>query len=463
MIQIIRYEGQKVNTLLARPEEDGRNVDAAVRGILDDVRARGDAALYDLTEKFDHVRLSSLKVSREEIDEAMSGLAPELLKTLTLSAENIKTYHKRQIRQGYIDASNKGVVLGQRVIPLRRVGLYVPGGTASLSSSVLMNAIPASLAGVKEMVMATPPGRDGKIAPTVLAAARIAGVDTIYKMGGAQAVAALAYGTESVPRVDKIVGPGNIFVATAKRMVYGKVDIDMIAGPSEILVLADGKSDPRFVAADLLSQAEHDRIASAWLVTDSMLLAEAVAAQVEEQLPLLPRYDIARASIDTQGRVIVVPEISIGVDVANLIAPEHLVLSVDDPFSLLPSIENAGSVFLGRYTPESLGDYMAGPNHTLPTGGTARFASPLSVDDFVKKSSFLYYDQAALRGIAPDVERFAQSEGLHAHARAATLRADALDRSASEALAVGNGLDRSAPEALTVGNGLDRSASEAMK
>ncbi len=430
MIQIIRYAGQKAEALLSRPGGDGRDVEGVVRGILDDVRARGDAALYELTEKFDGARLSALRVTREEIDEATARVSPEWLATVELAARNIRAFHARQIRQGFIDAGEMGVVTGQRVLPLRRVGLYIPGGTASLSSSVLMNAVPAALAGVREIVMATPPRADGSVAPEILAAARVAGVETVYKIGGAQAIAALAYGTASVPRVDKIVGPGNIYVATAKRMVYGLVDIDMIAGPSEILVLADGQSDPRFVAADLLSQAEHDKLASAWLVTDSLLLAEAVAVQIEEQLPFLPRRDIARASIIAQGRIIVVPDLTVGVAVSNAIAPEHLVLAVDDPFAMLPAIENAGSVFMGRFTPESLGDYIAGPNHTLPTGGTARFASPLSVDDFVKKSSFIYYDESALRRAAPDIARFAESEGLRAHARAATLRAE-------------NGLDRS--------------------
>lgn len=425
MIQIIRYTGQRADQLLSRPEEDGRDVDAAVRAILSDVRARGDEALYDLTEKFDRVRLSALKVSQQEIDAAVKSVPAEFMDTLKRATHNIAEYHRRQIRQSFVDAGKSGVIIGQRVLPLNRVGLYVPGGTAALSSSVLMNAIPASLAGVREMVMVTPPAKDGSVAPAILAAARVAGVQTIYKIGGAQAIAALAYGTQSVPRVDKIVGPGNIYVATAKRMVFGRVAIDMIAGPSEILVLADAKSNPRFVAADLLSQAEHDRLASAWLVTDDFAFAEAVASEIENQLPLLPRGDIARAAIDAQGRIIVVPEMSVGIDVANDIAPEHLVLSVDDPFAMLSRIENAGSVFMGRFTPESLGDYMAGPNHTLPTGGTARFASPLSVDDFVKKSSFLYYDEEALRRIAPDIERFAESEGLRAHARAAVLRAEA--------------------------------------
>ena len=352
-------------------------VEDAVADILADVKKNGDAAVLRYCEKFDGVKLAGLRVAQADIDAAAYEAAdPEFIRTLTMAAGNIEAFHKRQIRRNFVINDTPGVVLGQKVTPIERVGLYVPGGTASYPSSVLMNAIPARLAGVSEIIMVTPPAKDGSVAPAILTAARVAGVTAIYKMGGAQAVAALAYGTESVPKVDKIVGPGNIFVAAAKRRVYGIVDIDMIAGPSEILVLADAAANPAYVAADLLSQAEHDRLATAVLVCDSEALAGAVSAELERQITLLPRADIARASIDNNGKIIIARDMAEGVDIANEIAPEHLEVCVDDPFSLLNSIRNAGSIFLGKNVPEALGDYFAGPNHTLPTLGTARFFQP---------------------------------------------------------------------------------------
>ena len=363
-----------------------------------------------------------MTVSEAEIDEAFSGCDSAFLETLRQARDNIEAFHRRQLRNSFVISEEDGKVMGQRVIPLRRVGIYVPGGTASYPSSVLMNAIPPRIAGVKEIIMATPPGRAGRVNPAILCAAKVAGVTKIVKAGGAQAVAALAYGTQSVPPVDKIVGPGNVYVATAKRRVFGVVDIDMIAGPSEILVLADGKSSPAFVAADLLSQAEHDRLASAILVTDSPELAESVQSEVERQLALLPRVEIARASIEQNGKIVLVRDMEEGVRIANLIAPEHLEICLDEPFAWLSKIESAGSVFLGRNVPEALGDYWAGPNHTLPTSGTARFSSPLSVDDFVKKSQFLYYSREALAGAKDHIVSFAQREGLEGHARSVAIR-----------------------------------------
>lgn len=396
-------------------------VEAAVDAVLADVRARGDAALLDLTERFDGVRPASLRVTEEEIEEAFSSCPDELTAALSLAAANIREFHSKQLREGF-EFSRGGAVLGQRVLPLASAGLYIPGGTASYPSTVLMSAIPAHIAGVGRIVMVTPPGKDGKIAPAILAAARIAGVTEIYKVGGAQAIAALAFGTETVKRVDKIVGPGNIFVATAKKKVFGLVDIDMIAGPSEILVVADGSADPKNVAADMLSQAEHDRLASAVLVCTDAALAEAVSAELERQIPLLPRAGIARESVDANGKIIVVPDVETAVDIANEIAPEHLELCVEEPFRYLDSVRNAGSVFLGAYTPEALGDYWAGPNHTLPTMGTARFSSPLSVDEFIKRSSYICYTEEALRAASGGIAALARSEGLEAHARSVEIR-----------------------------------------
>ena len=397
-------------------------VEEPVAAILADVKKRGDEAVLEYTARFDRCDLSSLAVTAEEIEEALSQVEPEFLEVLQKAAANIREFHTAQVRQSLVLTPRSGVVLGQRITPIERVGLYVPGGTAAYPSTVLMDAIPAKIAGCEKIVMVTPPGADGKINPAILAAAKIAGVTDIFKMGGAQAVAALAYGTASVPKVDKIVGPGNAFVAEAKKQVFGMVAIDMIAGPSEILVLADGKSDPRVVAADMLSQAEHDRNATAVLVTESMALAQAVQAELETQLEALPRRDIARASVDNNGMIIVADTLMQGIDIANRLAPEHLELLVDDPFSYLDAIRNAGSVFLGRSCPEALGDYFAGPNHTLPTSGTARFSSPLGVDDFVKKSQFLYYTPDALDAVAEDVAKFARKEGLEAHARSAVIR-----------------------------------------
>ncbi len=398
------------------------NVTEIVSGIISDVAARGDAALIEYSKKFDKCTLDALAVTKEEIESAFSLVEPEFIEILKEAAENIRIFHSRQVKEGFIQADENGVVVGQRVIPLEKVGLYVPGGTAAYPSTVLMDAIPAKVAGCKEIVIVTPPDKEGKVNPAILAAASIAGVDKIFKVGGAQAVAALAYGTESVPRVDKIAGPGNMYVAEAKRQVYGRVDIDMIAGPSEILIVADENSDARIIAADLLSQAEHDKNASAVLVTDSEELASAVSNELERQIPLLPREEIARTSIDNNGLIIVTSSIDVAIEIADEIAPEHLELSLDEPFSYLGKVKNAGSVFLGRYCPEALGDYFAGPNHTLPTSGTARFSSPLSVDDFVKKSQYIYYTKDALSKVYKKVAAFAEKEGLSAHAKSARAR-----------------------------------------
>ena len=423
MIRILRSHEAAREEILSRGEARvPASVERDVREILAAVRAEGDAAVMAFNAKFGAPQQTALLATREEIEAGYAAVDEGLRGVLARAKENIEAFHRRQKREGFIASEREGIVLGQRILPIARAGLYVPGGTASYPSTVLMNAIPAKIAGVPTIVMATPPGPDGKIAPAILAAAKIAGVTTIVKAGGAQAIAALAYGTQSVPRVDKIVGPGNIYVATAKRQVYGQVDIDMIAGPSEILVVADAEANPAHVAADLLSQAEHDRLSSAVLVCDSMALAEAVAAEIERQLALLPREEIARASIEKNGKIIVADDLREGVAIANELAPEHLELCVRDPFALLGAVKNAGSIFLGRYAPEALGDYFAGPNHTLPTLGTARFASPLSVDDFVKKSSYIYYSREAFAAVKDDVARFARAEGLEAHARSALSR-----------------------------------------
>lgn len=421
MIQILKV-GQVPNSeIFARvtPEAD---VAAIVSDIIADVRENGDRAVKAYCAKFDKAELTSLEVTPEEIQEAVSQVEPEFLDILREAAENIRAFHSRQVRNSFVIADKPGIVLGQKITPIEKVGVYVPGGTAAYPSTVLMDTIPAKIAGCPQLVMVTPPGRDGKVNPAILAAASIAGVDRIFKVGGAQAIAALAYGTQSIPKVDKIVGPGNAFVAEAKKQVFGRVSIDMIAGPSEILVIADGKSNPVHVAADLLSQAEHDKLASAVLVTDSEELALAVQAELERQLPLLPRQEIARASIENNGKIIVAETLMAGIEIANEIAPEHLELQVDDPFSYLDVIQNAGSIFLGRSCPEALGDYFAGPNHTLPTSGTARFSNPLSVDDFVKKSQFSYYTPEALAKAADKIAAFAEKEGLRAHGRSVTIR-----------------------------------------
>ena len=390
--------------------------------IIENIIKNGDKALFEYGKKFDKAELESLEVSEEEFEEAFRAVDDEFLDILEEAAENIREYHRHQVRDGFEIRKDNGVVLGQKVTPLEKVGLYVPGGTAAYPSTVLMDSIPAKIAGCGEIVITTPPGADGKINPVILAAARIAGVDRIFKMGGAQAVAALAYGTETVPRVDKIVGPGNAFVAEAKRQVFGKVSIDMIAGPSEILVVADSTCEAHFVAADLLSQAEHDKMASAVLVTDSYEFAEAVQEEIEKQLAVLPRQEIARTSIDNNGKIIVADDLMLAIDIANEIAPEHLELCMDNPFDYLDKVKHAGSIFMGKNCPEALGDYFAGPNHTLPTSGTARFSSPLSVDDFVKKSQYTYYTKAALGAVAYKIAYFAYNEGLDAHGRSAQIR-----------------------------------------
>ena len=422
MIKIYNY-GQVSNEEIFARENISANVEGVVSQIIATVVQQGDKALYDYAAKFDKVNLTALEVSAQEIEEAFSSVEAEFLEILREAAANIRAYHEKQVRNSFILNEKDGVVIGQKVTAIEKVGLYVPGGTASYPSTVLMDSIPAKIAGCKQIVMVTPPGKDGRVSPVILAAAKIAGVDRIFKVGGAQAVAALAYGTESIPKVDKIVGPGNAYVAEAKKQVFGKVSIDMIAGPSEILVVADDTADPRFVAADLLSQAEHDKMASAVLVTDSRAFAEEVSRELEKQIPRLPRAEIARASIDNNSKIIVAEgNLMLAIDIANQIAPEHLELCVDNPFDYLDQIKHAGSIFMGKYCPEALGDYFAGPNHTLPTSGTARFSSPLSVDDFVKKTQFTYYTEAALKQVADKIAFFAHKEGLDAHAKSATIR-----------------------------------------
>ncbi len=422
MIPILQFDRLAPEDILNRDIQAEEDVSAAVDAVLAAVKAKGDAALKAYTKQFNGVELEDLQVSEAELDGAWRGLDPEFIRTLELAAENIRRFHEHQVHKDFLLTREGGIVMGQRYTPIEKVGICVPSAPAAFPSTILMNVIPAKIAGVGEIVVVTPPDQNGAISPEALAAAKIAGADKIFKIGGAQAVAALAYGTESVPRVDKVVGPGGIFVATAKRKVFGQVAIDMIAGPSEILVLADGKSDAAWVAADLLSQAEHDVLASPVLVTESQELARAGQPEVERQLELLPRREVARRAVDDNGKIIVTDDLEKAVEAANLIAPEHLELCVDDPFALLPRVKNAGSIFLGRSAPEALGDYFAGPNHTLPTSGTARFSSPLSVDDFVKKSSFLYYDQAALSPVAERIAEFARREGLEAHARSVLIR-----------------------------------------
>ncbi len=422
MIKIFNYGEVSNDEIFARENID-TNVEGVVAAIIADVIGRGDAALLDYARKFDKADLTALEVTAAEIDEAFAAVEEPFLDILREAAANIRAFHERQVRNSFIINEKDGVVTGQKVTPIEKVGLYVPGGTAAYPSTVLMDSIPAKIAGCREIVMVTPPNAQGKVNPVILAAAKIAGVDRIFKVGGAQAVAALAYGTESVPKVDKIVGPGNAYVAEAKKQVFGKVSIDMIAGPSEILVVADATCNPKFVAADLLSQAEHDRMASAVLVTDSRAFAEAVSAELERQIPLLSRSEIARASIDKNGKIIVAEgNLMLAIDIANEIAPEHLELCVDNPFDYLDKVKHAGSIFMGKHCPEALGDYFAGPNHTLPTSGTARFSSPLSVDDFVKKSQFTYYTAHALAAVADKVAYFARQEGLDAHAKSAVVR-----------------------------------------
>lgn len=423
MIKIMKY-GEVPNSEIFARSVPKTDVAGTVAEIIKNVRENGDKALFEYCEKFDKAQLSSLAVTKEEIDEALSLVEPEFLEILEKAAKNIRKFHSRQVRNSFIINDEDGIVIGQKIIPVDRAGLYVPGGTAAYPSTVLMDAIPAKIAGCREVVMVTPPTKDGKVNPVILAAAYVAGIDRIFKVGGAQAVAALAYGTQSIPKVDKIVGPGNAFVAEAKKQVFGVVSIDMIAGPSEILIVADGKSNPAYVAADLLSQAEHDKMASAVLVTDSAELARNVSTELEKQIPLLERREIARESIDVNGKIIVADTLDAAIEIANEIAPEHLELCVDNPFDKLDSIRHAGSIFMGRNCPEALGDYFAGPNHTLPTSGTAKFSSPLSVDDFIKKTQYTYYTKDALKKVAFDVATFAKKEGLTAHAKSAVIRVE---------------------------------------
>ncbi|MGN0841369.1 MAG: histidinol dehydrogenase [Candidatus Ornithospirochaeta sp.] len=421
MIKIMKYGVVSEDEIFSR-SSSSKDVSSVVSSIIKDVKTRGDEALREYTKKLDGADISEIEVSKEEIKAAADSMDSEFMRVLEKAASNIRKYHSKQVRNSFVMTEENGIVLGQKIVPVSVAGIYVPGGTAAYPSTVLMDTIPAKIAGCGSVIMVSPPGKDGKLNPAVLASAYVAGVDRVFRVGGAQAIAALAYGTETIPRADKIVGPGNIYVAEAKKQVSGVVSIDMIAGPSEILIISDGASKAKVVAADMLSQAEHDKNASAVLITDSERLAEEVRAELEVQLPLLPRYDIARASIDTNGKIIVVDSIEKAIEVSDRIAPEHLEVCVDNPFDYLDKIHNAGSVFLGRNCPEALGDYIAGPNHTLPTSGTARFSSPLSVDDFVKKYQFSYYTQSALASVADDVAIFARREGLEAHARSALVR-----------------------------------------
>jgi histidinol dehydrogenase len=421
MIKILKYNEVSSQDIFARVTPTV-NVEGIVTEIIENVKANGDKALFEYSKKFDKADLTALQVTEAEIEEALTKVEDRFIEILKKAACNIRKFHEKQVRNSFIINDENGIVIGQKVIPVDRAGLYVPGGTAAYPSTVLMDSITAKIAGCKEVVIVTPPNAEGKVNPVILAAAHIAGVDKIFKVGGAQAIAALAYGTESIPKVDKIVGPGNAFVAEAKKQVFGQVSIDMIAGPSEILIIADGKTNPRHAAADLLSQAEHDKLASAVLVTDSLELANAVSEELEIQIPQLSRSEIARESIDNHGKIIVADNLDEVIEISNELAPEHLELCVENPFDYLDKIRHAGSIFMGRYTPEALGDYFAGPNHTLPTGGTAKFSSPLSVDDFVKKTQYTYYTREALEKVAEDVAYFAEAEGLTAHAKSATIR-----------------------------------------
>ncbi len=426
MIQMVHADGvsekRLLDTLKARSGEIDRTVTASVTEILDNVRRFGDTSVREYTMKFDGSVPEQAEVPASALEEAVKTCDSEFIYALYKAADNIRDFHRRQKQQSWLEPKPDGVILGQRVRALRRVGLYVPGGTAAYPSSVLMNAIPAKIAGVEEIVMVTPPRKDGTANPDILAAAKIAGVDRVFLMGGAQAVAALAYGTQTVPQVDKIVGPGNIYVATAKKLLFGTVDIDMIAGPSEILIIADETANPKFLAADLMSQAEHDKMASAVLLTDSERIAARTVEELERQVQTLSRRDIIETSLRDFGAVIICDSIAQAVDIANSIAPEHLEMAVREPLEYIGRIDNAGSVFLGQYAPEPLGDYYAGPNHVLPTGGTARFFSPLSVDSFIKKSSFIYYTEDALRKAKDDIVKLAETEGLTAHANAVKVR-----------------------------------------
>lgn len=426
MIRIAKADGvserELINQLKARSGEIDRKVTSAVTDILNNVKQNGDDAVREYTLKFDGHMPSKFEISREEIDSSPDKCDRGFILALYKAADNIRDFHARQKQQSWLEPKQNGVILGQRIRGLKRVGVYVPGGTAAYPSSVLMNVIPAKIAGVKEIVMVTPPQKDGTANPDILAAAKIAGVDRVFLMGGAQAVAALAYGTQSVPKVDKIVGPGNIFVATAKKLLYGTVDIDMIAGPSEILIVADKSANSKFLAADLMSQAEHDKMASAILLTTSEETANETAKELSRQMQTLERRDIIKQSLNDFGAIIVCKDISEAVDFANELAPEHLELAVENPMEYIGRVDNAGSVFLGHYSPEPLGDYFAGPNHVLPTSGTARFFSPLSVDSFIKKSSFIYYTEPALSEAKDDIIKLAETEGLTAHANSIKVR-----------------------------------------
>ncbi|RXA65409.1 histidinol dehydrogenase [Enterococcus casseliflavus] len=421
-MRIFSTQKDTIKTIVARKQSETKDVSTVVAQIIARVQQQGDQALFQLIEEIDQVSLSSLTVSLEEVETAVQAVSPELLEVMEQAKENILAFHQKQVQQGFVLTKENGVVMGQRVLPLAKVGVYVPGGTAAYPSTVLMDVLPAKIAGVKKIVMITPTDSQGKVPAAILAAASVAGVDEIYKVGGAHGVAALAYGTETIPKVDKIVGPGNIYVATAKKMVYGEVDIDMIAGPSDVLIIADASANPRWLAADLLAQAEHDILAQAILVTTDAALIEQVQVELDLQLKQLPRKDIAAAALESSGKLILVKDLTEALTIANQIAPEHLELAVADPFALLGQVENAGSVFLGHHTPEVLGDYFAGPNHTLPTEGTARFYSPLSVDDFIKKSSYLYYPEAAMKAAGPAVALFAETEDLIGHARSINVR-----------------------------------------
>lgn len=421
-MRIFSTQKDTIETIVARKQSETKDVSTVVAQIIARVQQQGDQALFQLIEEIDQVTLSSLTVSLEEVETAVQAVSPELLEVMEQAKENILAFHQKQVQQGFVLTKENGVVMGQRVLPLAKVGVYVPGGTAAYPSTVLMDVLPAKIAGVKKIVMITPTDSQGKVPGAILAAASVAGVDEIYKVGGAHGVAALAYGTETIPKVDKIVGPGNIYVATAKKMVYGEVDIDMIAGPSDVLIIADASANPRWLAADLLAQAEHDILAQAILVTTEAALIEQVQVELDLQLKELPRKDIAAAALESSGKLILVNDLTEALTIANQIAPEHLELAVADPFALLGQVENAGSVFLGHHTPEVLGDYFAGPNHTLPTEGTARFYSPLSVDDFIKKSSYLYYPEAAMKAAGPAVALFAETEDLIGHARSINVR-----------------------------------------
>lgn len=431
MIRIAKADGvserELINQLKARSGEIDRKVTSAVTDILNNVKQNGDDAVREYTLKFDGHMPSKFEISREEIDSSPDKCDRDFILALYKAADNIRDFHARQKQQSWLEPKQNGVILGQRIRGLKRVGVYVPGGTAAYPSSVLMNVIPAKIAGVNEIVMVTPPQKDGTANPDILAAAKIAGVDRVFLMGGAQAVAALAYGTQSVPKVDKIVGPGNIFVATAKKLLYGTVDIDMIAGPSEILIIADKSANPKFLAADLMSQAEHDKLASAILLTDCEELANQTVKELERQVQTLSRNEIINSSLDNFGAIIVCSDMKQAVLFANELAPEHLEVCCENPMEYVGKLDNAGSVFLGNYSPEPLGDYFAGPNHVLPTSGTARFFSPLSVDSFVKKSSFICYTEEALRNDAQDVVRFADTEGLTAHANSIKVRFEDID------------------------------------